>query len=371
MNESINIENYEAFFLDYLEGRLSEEKEKELFFFLEAHPGLKAEMEGYEELHLSPAKEGFNHKDKLKQPVFSYETIDEENIEGACIAYWEGDLTTKERRRVEKYLTQHPERERDFSVYGKLFLKPGDQSFSGKKKLYRKSGPVVFGVAYRISAVAAVVLVILAFVFWQIFFSNPTIEKRQAAIHHEMVAPTLKKPENTGSSVENMQNKAMAGKVASSENHKNEQKRAEVIIRRRAKESAMALKPPEDIKTRSISRYLAYCPVTYQYKIQTSEINPQLAVSWHGGEEKAKENYLTLGEYASLKIKKDVIKEDTARTPRLSTLDIMLLGVKGINVVTGINLQVEKKEDPSKGKEYFAMTSNIFSYIREHKTKRK
>ncbi len=42
---TINLSNYEAYMLDYLEGTISAEEEKLLLEFLEEHPQLKAELE--------------------------------------------------------------------------------------------------------------------------------------------------------------------------------------------------------------------------------------------------------------------------------------------------------------------------------------
>ena len=43
--EKIDLNNYEAYFLDLMEGTLSAEEKHDLFAFLELHPELKAEME--------------------------------------------------------------------------------------------------------------------------------------------------------------------------------------------------------------------------------------------------------------------------------------------------------------------------------------
>ena len=48
----INLHNYEAFFLDYKEGSLSAEQEKELFLFLEQHPHLYEELHAFENIVL-------------------------------------------------------------------------------------------------------------------------------------------------------------------------------------------------------------------------------------------------------------------------------------------------------------------------------
>ena len=44
---NIHINNYEAFFIDYLEGTLSSELVQELNSFLRIHPELKVELEDF------------------------------------------------------------------------------------------------------------------------------------------------------------------------------------------------------------------------------------------------------------------------------------------------------------------------------------
>ena len=43
--EQLNIHNYEAFYLDFLEGNLNEEETSQLFCFLDENPSLKIEVE--------------------------------------------------------------------------------------------------------------------------------------------------------------------------------------------------------------------------------------------------------------------------------------------------------------------------------------
>lgn len=64
----IDISNYEAWMLDSIEGRLSNEEELQLQEFFVAHPELNEDMELLSELELSPMDVVHPNKDSLKMP---------------------------------------------------------------------------------------------------------------------------------------------------------------------------------------------------------------------------------------------------------------------------------------------------------------
>lgn len=68
---NININNYEEWMIDYIEGNLSAAQEKELNEFLVFHPELKAELELFSATKLQPDMHVvFADKNSLKkQPV--------------------------------------------------------------------------------------------------------------------------------------------------------------------------------------------------------------------------------------------------------------------------------------------------------------
>ncbi|MFM9985342.1 MAG: hypothetical protein ACKVOK_08935 [Flavobacteriales bacterium] len=67
---NIDRNNYEVFFLDYIEGRLSPEMVEELQIFLALNPDLDEELRGIDQSVLSYNEEIFDQKDSLKKPEF-------------------------------------------------------------------------------------------------------------------------------------------------------------------------------------------------------------------------------------------------------------------------------------------------------------
>ena len=100
--ERISIFNYEAFYLDFLEGNLNEEDTALLMAFLEANPDLKMEDDSLptfeaEEFELDDAL-----KNDLKQPLID-EAITNNNVEYFMISDAEG-IWMKRNQRSWKHL---------------------------------------------------------------------------------------------------------------------------------------------------------------------------------------------------------------------------------------------------------------------------
>lgn len=156
--ETIHINNYEAFYLDYLEGNLSPEQVVLLERFLDEHPELVEEdfecLEA-ENLVLDPS-----FKEDLK--VFDSEwVISTANIEQFLIAEKEGVLSLAERQKLKDFLTTHPEFVADRKYY-QLTRLVADQSlgYGDKSDLYRKKGLVLWPYWTSIAAAACVVTVL-------------------------------------------------------------------------------------------------------------------------------------------------------------------------------------------------------------------
>lgn len=101
---NINLDNYEAFFLDYLEGNLADDSRRELAVFLNMHPELKEELDlDLEELTLEVETESFDAKSILKADA-SVVPITKANIEELIIAQIEGQLSAEQGQKVMEYV---------------------------------------------------------------------------------------------------------------------------------------------------------------------------------------------------------------------------------------------------------------------------
>lgn len=165
----IDNSNYEAFFLDFHENRLSEIQIDELFAFLESNPELREEFNQFEHVVLPmddvPA---FFAKDTLKKPEFiPVGHVDNTNYHELFIAYYEGDITSDQTKKLMLFLRQNPHVNDEFELYGKLKLVPDNSIvFPYKDKLLKQLKVFHYKSLMYISGSIAAAVVIAFSAFW-------------------------------------------------------------------------------------------------------------------------------------------------------------------------------------------------------------
>jgi hypothetical protein len=157
----INRNNYEAFFVDYLDGKLDEKLVNDFIDFLQKNPDLKEELALVENISMEQEKITFNKKELLLKEKYDVEQAFNE----AAIAHLEGDLSSSEKDKFEKYLSKNPEKQKEADLF-KLTKLQADESvkFSLKRKLFHRSaGRTVLLWSARVAAVAIIALSVYNF----------------------------------------------------------------------------------------------------------------------------------------------------------------------------------------------------------------
>ena len=145
----ITRENYEIYFMDYMDGNLSARERAEVEAFLLVHPDLRELLDGMNEVWLEVPVEVFDKKEEIKR------TVREREIEYYAIATAEGVITGEEQTWVDGNVDKDVFK-REVEMYDKVKVKPDPICrFEGKVGVYRKSGAVLF--VKRYAAIAAVV----------------------------------------------------------------------------------------------------------------------------------------------------------------------------------------------------------------------
>lgn len=158
--EKINQTNYEAFFLDYVEGNLTAVQEKELHDFLLKNPELKTELEEFEAIILD--EEVVVNTD-LKNTLKREESTTLPLVDYLMIAEVEGTITTKEKAQLSAMVQENPNLINDLSIYHKVKLTDESIiSFPRKSTLLQKERKTIVWWQYS-AAVAAAILVLF---FW-------------------------------------------------------------------------------------------------------------------------------------------------------------------------------------------------------------
>ncbi len=155
----ITKDNYEIWFLDYLEERLDKAGQEEVRSFLVSHPGLAAELEDFAPMVAVGELLAFPGKEHLKRIAYQDPSI----LETTVIAAMEGDLTQEETHSFEAWLEKNPAQQLLVRQIQNTRLHPNPGIiFPGRKGL-KKSTAVRF-LWTRIAAVAAaIVLALLLF----------------------------------------------------------------------------------------------------------------------------------------------------------------------------------------------------------------
>jgi hypothetical protein len=172
----INRNNYEPYFIDYLEGVLDENLVDDFLEFLLQNPDLKQELSLFQSVNLEPETISFDKKELLYK-----EKYDAENeFNQAVISNLEGDISAEEKIKFENYLATHPEKEKEITLFNATKLQPDETITFGKKnKLYRHStGKTVLLWSVRI---AAILVLIFSFYLFIDKSSTPIIPENQVA----------------------------------------------------------------------------------------------------------------------------------------------------------------------------------------------
>lgn len=184
----INRNNYEAFFLDYLEQRLTEEQKHELMEFLKQHPDLQSELNDFQMIYVSPPPIQYPHKDKLKMTAeTTLPPLRQDTVEQWIIAYYEGDLHSEQTQALKEFLLHNPEYDELFHIYKKFRLK-ADRQIQYEHKSLLKHKPKSISLQYLVIPLS--IAATLAG-FWFLLTRNNTmihqpihvVQKGQATMH--------------------------------------------------------------------------------------------------------------------------------------------------------------------------------------------
>lgn len=152
----INRNNYEAYFIDYLEGNLDERLVDDFIEFLQNNPDLKEELSLFESISIETENISFNKKENLYKEKYD---LDNE-FNQAAIAALEDDISEKEKAEFDKYILAHPKKQKDIVLFGKTKLQPDESIlFNKKNTLYHYSvGRAILLWSGRVAAVLVLAL---------------------------------------------------------------------------------------------------------------------------------------------------------------------------------------------------------------------
>lgn len=153
--------NYESYFLDFLEGNLDPSIMDEFQLFLKENPDLASELEMGNMLTLLASNDiHLDAKEELKKSVSDQELEFQER----AVAYYEGDLSSGERKNFEASLSENSAIATEAQQFGQLKL-VADRAIVYVQKEQLKRKIVLFPLWVKVTSVAAMFL--LAYLLFQ------------------------------------------------------------------------------------------------------------------------------------------------------------------------------------------------------------
>mgnify|MGYP005619382115 CR=1 FL=1 len=355
---TINRNNYEMYFLDYLEGNLDPVMEEELKAFLANHPDLSAELVQYRNITLSAPDVHFPYKHQLRKNPSEPLTDPAGQFAEFAIAFHEHDLSNREREVLDRFLEENPEKRKELDQYARVYLHPDlSVTFPSKSGLKRfRLVPQAKEILLAAAGIAAAVLITV--LLWEKPSSTLNRSGLTAQIDTVAVRQQQKNPDSSS------QKDSMAPEPES------------VSLPERQKEASRTTRIPEPVIRIEIAELqenedpadafppLSPLPRKEGIYLASNEhyIGELTPKPIHGVESGYRP--LSLSEFALYKLKKSVLGEDAAKTAQrpFSMWDLADAGVRGVNRLMGWEMKLEREYNENGQIEYLAFESGALQF---------
>jgi hypothetical protein len=361
----INRNNYALFFIDYLDGNLSDLDILMLEDFLLINPDLRAELEGTEKIMLNPEPVIFDRKDLLIKPDLSL-PVNVNNYEDFCVAAAEGDLDIEKLKGLNEYNKQNPGSEKILALFRKLHLAPDSPIvFQGKEKL--KKGLLVFPrkVLFPVLSVAAAIAIIFI-----IYLQQESHSENISAIASGLPVTVSDSPKN-----ENNDLNADQPIIRKQEKY---QEQASIIAFSypKAKKKSPVVKARESFEKKNTDNKKKEALPTQRLNPSFQIKLPSVADNSTGRgtivTEKIRYNtiisngstpdYLSLSEYARKQLSEKVLGTIIPADSHISAWQLADAGITGLNKLTGGQMKLEKTTGHDGHVTSYSFNSRLLSF---------
>ncbi len=361
----INRNNYELYFLDYLDGNLTDQDIRMLEDFLLINPDLRIELEGTEKIALSPGPVFFNQKDLLIKPDLNL-PVTELNFEDFCIASSEGDLNDQQNSGLSEYIRENPVSGKIMLFFSKLHLNADEKIiYSGKNKLKKNLIFIPREILYPVLSVAAAVTFIII-IYLNKHYSTEVLNN----ITSELPVYSLPNPDTDNSKlgkenqvVNKVEPVAQQASVSNFVSPKTKKKTinlkakdipAKVKTDTKNKESMppQRLNPSFQIRLPSIAENQTVVSIIDGGKITFNNVKTSTDNS----------EYLSLSEYARKELAEKILGNKNPLNAHLSAWKIADAGITGLNRLTGGVMKLEKRIGEDGNITAYSFNSKLLSF---------
>lgn len=253
---NITRNNYEEFFILYLDNELSREDRSRVELFAQQHPDLGEELNMLLQTRLAPdAGIVFKGKQSLMKSSTGCD-IGLDNYEEWLVLYVDNELTIEQEVAVENFAIMHPAVKAELDILQKTKLQPEENIiFFNKESLYRKEEPQrkVIAIRWWRMAVAAVLLFAVSITGFFLLTNKKTINQSIAGNSKTNQPPVVKK--DTPVPVPNQANPVLTTNQSPVEKNNTKEQAAtkEKESRRKALHEELVRAIPEETSIASVS----------------------------------------------------------------------------------------------------------------------
>ncbi|MBS1627986.1 MAG: hypothetical protein JSR09_04090 [Bacteroidetes bacterium] len=164
---NINRNNYEEFFLLYIDNELNVEQKAAVDSFIAQNPDLAIELKALQQTVIPLTHIQFNGKALLLKNESTF--IHTNNYEEKFLLYIDNELNDLEKTKVETFVLQHPQLQQTFTLLQQTKLAPETIIYPNKNELYKKEERKIVYLNWQRIAVAASVfgLIVLGYMVIQ------------------------------------------------------------------------------------------------------------------------------------------------------------------------------------------------------------
>jgi hypothetical protein len=347
----INRNNYEAFFLDYIEGKLKSAEIAVLMSFLDSNPDLRAELDNYEAISLPLSNSIFAEKEFLKKDISNVLNINDSNFDEFCIARLEGDMDSQTEMLFENYLQQNPGKLREYKLYLKTILEPDKTVVFDEKRRLKHFSIIRPRTSIFITLAAAASIAILFMVY---MFQNNNRNK-------------------TNEFVTNDSNTKDPFVIAVNEPILLKKNLIKQKIQADDKKSTIIEQHVIAEKTVNNNRD-AFIPLEFQKSASINELSPSMILEgpslasvnnkniFRKETIAKKDKYLTINEYAKEGVIKVLEDSKIVDNSGLNLWSLAKSGLAQINKLTGSNIELNKEQDTTGNRIRIEFNTGLLGY---------
>lgn len=203
---NINRNNYEQFFILYVDNELNAEERQAVEEFVAANPDLQTELDMFMEVVLQPEPEiVFTAKHTLLK---NSNPVNEENFEEYFVLYGDDELSKEDKKFVEQFVYRNPQHQAAFELIQMARVTPdNDIVYANKEELYRyeKKGGAVIRMQWMRAAAAAVILLFMGGLGWMFIDGkqDPHVPNSDNSIYSQVTPAESANNNSSSTQIEN------------------------------------------------------------------------------------------------------------------------------------------------------------------------